>query len=164
MGSSNPSANSNMMNRMVRGTQYHIEPFTMPGEDGRMEMATLPSEASNLHPSRRQSVTGPSQQPHQNQVYVVHHDGGRAPVTVYHQDGTEVVELPPRYGGTSQPAPPVLTSMASSEGRSEGYSEGRSDTARTDTTEPAFLHRPRRPGQTHKPTSAGGHTTLEHTT
>lgn len=35
------------------------------------------------------------------QVYVVHHDGGRAPVTVYHEDGTEVVELPPRYAGSS---------------------------------------------------------------
>lgn len=31
------------------------------------------------------------------QVYVVHHDGGRAPVTVYTSDGTQVVELPPRY-------------------------------------------------------------------
>lgn len=30
-------------------------------------------------------------------VYVVHHDGGRAPVTVYTDDGAEVVELPPRY-------------------------------------------------------------------
>lgn len=32
-----------------------------------------------------------------SQVYVVHHDSGRAPVTVYGPDGTEVVELPPRY-------------------------------------------------------------------
>ncbi|KAH9927531.1 uncharacterized protein BXZ73DRAFT_102661 [Epithele typhae] len=31
-------------------------------------------------------------------VYVVHHDGGRAPpVTVFTSDGTEVVELPPHY-------------------------------------------------------------------
>ncbi|EKM60758.1 uncharacterized protein PHACADRAFT_133507 [Phanerochaete carnosa HHB-10118-sp] len=33
----------------------------------------------------------------QSQVFVVHHDGGRAPVTVYAADGTEIVELPPRY-------------------------------------------------------------------
>lgn len=30
-------------------------------------------------------------------VYVVHHDGGGAPVTVYTQGETEVVELPPIY-------------------------------------------------------------------
>ncbi|GJE87826.1 hypothetical protein PsYK624_039090 [Phanerochaete sordida] len=32
-----------------------------------------------------------------SQVFVVHHDGGRPPVTVYAADGTEIVELPPRY-------------------------------------------------------------------
>jgi hypothetical protein len=39
-------------------------------------------------------------------VYVVHHDGGRAPVTVYTDEGAEVVELPPRYapGSTSTPS------------------------------------------------------------
>lgn len=33
------------------------------------------------------------------------HDAGRAAVTVYHRDGTEVMELPPRYGGTPLPHP-----------------------------------------------------------
>ena len=32
-----------------------------------------------------------------SQVYVVHHDGGRPPATVFASDGTEIVELPPRY-------------------------------------------------------------------
>ncbi|KAI0344151.1 hypothetical protein BDW22DRAFT_1427790 [Trametopsis cervina] len=32
-----------------------------------------------------------------SQVFVVHHDAGRPPVTVYTADGTEVVELPPQY-------------------------------------------------------------------
>ena len=32
-----------------------------------------------------------------NQVYVVHHDAGRAPVTVYTSEGAEVIELPPHY-------------------------------------------------------------------
>jgi hypothetical protein len=37
------------------------------------------------------------------QVYVVHHDGGRAPpVTVIHESGTEVVELPPCYENRRQ--------------------------------------------------------------
>jgi hypothetical protein len=32
-----------------------------------------------------------------SQVFVVHHDAGRPPVTVYAADGTEIVELPPVY-------------------------------------------------------------------
>ncbi|QRV86653.1 hypothetical protein RhiJN_14671 [Ceratobasidium sp. AG-Ba] len=57
----------------------------------------------------RQSTMGasPPQSPHEgpsrserdtrSQVYVVHHDGGRAPVTIMTSDGAEVVELPPGY-------------------------------------------------------------------
>lgn len=37
-------------------------------------------------------------------VYVVHHDGGGAPISVYTEDGTEVVELPPRYPYENQAA------------------------------------------------------------
>jgi hypothetical protein len=39
------------------------------------------------------------------QIYVVHHDSGSAPVTVYTADGTEVVELPPSYDGQGRPLP-----------------------------------------------------------
>ena len=36
-------------------------------------------------------------------MYVVHHDGGRAPpVTVFTSDGTEVVELPPQYENAAE--------------------------------------------------------------
>lgn len=38
-------------------------------------------------------------------VYVVHHDGGRAPVTVYTEEGAAVVELPPQYAAGSSGAP-----------------------------------------------------------
>lgn len=37
-------------------------------------------------------------------VYVVHHDGGRPPVSVYAADGTEIVELPPQYPAGSSDA------------------------------------------------------------
>jgi hypothetical protein len=34
-----------------------------------------------------------------SEVYVFHHDGVRAPVTVYTADGTKVVEVSPSYTG-----------------------------------------------------------------
>lgn len=55
-----------------------------------------------------------------SQVFVVHHDGGRPPVTVYAADGTEIVELPPRYiesnntvAGSSSSSDAASTSMRS---------------------------------------------------
>jgi hypothetical protein len=48
-------------------------------------------------------------------VYVVHHDGGRAPVTVYADEGAEVVELPPRYLAGSASAPSEARSTSSRE-------------------------------------------------
>ncbi len=80
----------------------------MPGEDLRSHRgATSPTSmneyANNHAPSVAHESIAPSQagsggsRAQSGQVYVVHHDGGRAPVTVYHETGTEVVELPPRY-------------------------------------------------------------------
>ncbi|KZS99264.1 hypothetical protein SISNIDRAFT_448139 [Sistotremastrum niveocremeum HHB9708] len=47
------------------------------------------------------------------QVYVVHHDGGRPPISVYHTEGAEVVELPPSYGpGTPVDAPLAQSARA----------------------------------------------------
>lgn len=40
-----------------------------------------------------------------SQVYVLHHDGGRAPVTVYNREDAEVVELPPSYSRNSGAEP-----------------------------------------------------------
>jgi hypothetical protein len=51
------------------------------------------------------SRTEAEEQRASSHVYVVHHDGGRAPVTVYTADGTEVVELPPNYDNAGRPRP-----------------------------------------------------------
>jgi len=118
------SSNIEMLNRSGRNSDhYFIEPFILPEEDSsqRRQPSSSPSAQDDSHrrrlsspPStqRRQlssptSMQGshpleqtlsPVQSPHgSGHVYVVHHDGGRAPVTIYHEDGTEVVELPPRY-------------------------------------------------------------------
>jgi hypothetical protein len=41
-----------------------------------------------------------------HQVYVVHHDAGRAPISVYTPEGANVVELPPSYGPRGSAEPP----------------------------------------------------------
>jgi hypothetical protein len=56
----------------------------------------LPTGAMTPQMVNRQMSDGSS-----HQVYVVHHDGGRPPISVYHPEGAEVVELPPTYGPRS---------------------------------------------------------------
>lgn len=118
----------------------------MPDEEGRhgagregrrmSYSASLPARGTSTHESVPHGTT-------QSQVYVLHHDSQQPPVTIYHQDGTNIVELPPRY-----PPFPSSQSEAFSEGRSA--SDSRSDGARTDATEALVLHQPRQPNQPRK--------------
>jgi hypothetical protein len=117
------NASATMSTHLSGNERYHIEPFVLPhvdssGSDYRRSEPRTPTSPDEDRmqqfptSSKRSRSPGRSVRPrdsdhslrrtsHSNapggQVYVVHHDGGRAPVTVYHQDGTEVVELPPRY-------------------------------------------------------------------
>lgn len=107
---------------LLPGTGYEVEPFRLPdaptsdvgssSQNGENTDEPVTSRQSHMsHAQRRTSSAGSSgtrspgtsARPH---VYVVHHDGGRAPVSVYTPEGTEVVELPPRYhGGSPSPSP-----------------------------------------------------------
>ncbi|KAJ6519441.1 hypothetical protein C8R45DRAFT_951505 [Mycena sanguinolenta] len=77
-----------MQRMQSEGSQYQIEPFTPPEE---RRNSSYGGEFGELHHSVS-PTTGSG-----GNIYVVHHDAGTAPVTIYHQEGTEVVELPPRY-------------------------------------------------------------------
>ena len=103
------SLRNNLLGSSNRLPTYNIEPFIMPGEEeplSRDRASPLPSPASRTLSSDNSSYGA------QNQIYVVHHDSQAPPVTIYHEDGTRIVELPPRY-------------PASGSGRSEGASESR---------------------------------------
>lgn len=142
---------SSIPSSMMRpgSTPYQVEPFTMPDEEGRygaghedQQMsytASMPAHVASMHESVPHGATTT-----QSQVYVLHHDSQQPPVTIFHQDGTKIVELPPRY-------PPLSSSQseALSEGRSA--SDSRSDGTRTDATEALVLHQPRQPNQPRKP-------------
>ncbi|KAL1740574.1 hypothetical protein HDZ31DRAFT_67809 [Schizophyllum fasciatum] len=130
--------------------RYQVEPFLLPGED----------------PGAPRSPGGTQQN-----VYVVHHDGGRAPVTVYHGDDTQVVELPPRYlaEDDGQGSPGLGTGRGESEGSGAANEMGTripSDhsrpTTQYSTQEPwtgpppvvdtsTLVNQPRRPNEHHKP-------------
>ena len=133
-----------------RLSTYNIEPFIMPGEEeplSRESVSPLPSSAARPLPSDNSSYGT------HNQIYVVHHDSQAPPVTIYHEDGTRIVELPPRY-------------PASSSGRSEGANEARargggrsdstSDGERANTTATQRILREHRRPTVSKKASGGG--------
>lgn len=64
-------------------TDYHVEPFAMPRQHRNSQGQLSPDTTED-------GSAGSSKGKGRGQVYVVHHDGGRAPVTVYHADGQEV--------------------------------------------------------------------------
>ncbi|KIK71398.1 hypothetical protein GYMLUDRAFT_977208 [Collybiopsis luxurians FD-317 M1] len=120
------------------GTAYHVEPFIMPDSSAGPRSPTSERPGSLHDPSQSRSV------------YVVHHDGGRAPITVYHDDGTEVVELPPRYldgapsaaatgGGTSRSRSDTRSEAALSNSDSQASGDASSRPPTSDGQPPTFL-------------------------
>jgi len=67
---------------------YQVEPYDPQG------ITNTPGSPM----SGTTAAGGSSMRAAQN-VYVVHHDQGPAPVSIYTQDGAQVVELPPTYSG-----------------------------------------------------------------
>jgi hypothetical protein len=135
-----------MHHRMGPGEGYQVEPFVMPDMQGHIGAASQarPTSAYNSSASGRitsvhDSTTSPRPVGH-GQVYVLHHDSNVPPVTIYHQEGAQIVELPPRYPPMNAPQSDAL-----SEGRS--ISDGRS--AGNETT---FSDQSRKPNQVRKPT------------
>src|SRR5713226_7891293 len=103
------------------GREFIVEPFGMPSTlpssppsgpgvsslpGGNMTNPTT-SPTNVVSVSDSSDPAGPSTGRRPN-VYVVHHDGGHAPVTMYTEEGAAVVELPPEYpaGSTSASASP----------------------------------------------------------
>ncbi len=129
-----------------------VQPPTTVGHHDPLPPSTPPPPL----PSVQSSAESPNARP--RQVYVMHHDSGLPPVTIYHQEGTEVVELPPRW------SPPTATDewQSSSDARSASgsvsvsASQTQSQTEKSDTSKnvrsPGLsLHQPRRqPGSIRK--------------
>ncbi|KAI5887960.1 uncharacterized protein SCHCODRAFT_01192793 [Schizophyllum commune H4-8] len=86
-----------------------VYPFTAQRRDSSTALSSLSlSPSSSAFPGTSIGATAvaprplspaDTPRPSGQNLYVVHHDGGAAPVTVYHGDDTRVVELPPRYVG-----------------------------------------------------------------
>ncbi|KAG8954416.1 hypothetical protein FRC04_011743 [Tulasnella sp. 424] len=72
---------------------YQAEPFdpNLLSPAGGAAEPTSPAGATLASPVERRS-----------HVYVVHHDSGPAPVSIYAPDGADVVELPPIYSGPNR--------------------------------------------------------------
>ncbi|PPQ63722.1 hypothetical protein CVT24_004302 [Panaeolus cyanescens] len=141
---SHPSSIGAQLQR--QSSNYQVEPFLMPDEQGRMaERQHAAAHSPTSHPGPAPSVANESHSTAgaspPSQLYVLHHDSQMPPVTIFHQSGTQIVELPPRYppGESSRPDADLLSP-----------SEGISDVSRTETAAPLSLHQPRQPGQIRK--------------
>jgi len=151
--------------------QYHIEPFVLPpSEDGRLNpFPPSPPTAAPPLPVGRVSHEGSRTEGSNagNKVYVVHHDSNAPPVTIYHEDGTQIVELPPMYpnqqgrgGPIGVAAPEALSSRSPVRSPVDSRSDYTATTTATTRTlqttnvtdeVPAFLQQTRYPNQPHKP-------------
>ncbi|KAG7441460.1 uncharacterized protein BT62DRAFT_974606 [Guyanagaster necrorhizus] len=107
-----PASSSPVHHSPLQNDGYQIEPFSMGGEVQNQELHTSPS-TTDFGVTSSNASPPPTRQ--SGQVYVVHHDGGRAPVTVYHEDGTQVVELPPRYADGADQSPPASDARSRSD-------------------------------------------------
>ena len=126
-------SSSGGLNRLRPGSlQYHVEPFVMPDENGRLALADEARSTVTTSPEPVTSVAAPQQQSH---VYVLHHDSNIPPVTIFHENGTEIVELPPRY--------PVNTSQSDMLSEGQTRTDTRSEGSRTDNSQPLAIHEPR---------------------
>ncbi|KAG8903516.1 hypothetical protein FRB99_003172 [Tulasnella sp. 403] len=86
-------------------TGYRVEPFDPNAPQNSPLPPVIPSASESSNPRHSSQ-----------QIYVVHHDQGPAPVSIFTQDGTEVVELPPMYaGGSSAQSPPTGSVTSPSE-------------------------------------------------
>jgi len=97
------SASNTRANRAGRGpsTHYQVEALVLPGEGGPHHSTPSGPETETASHYAPSEADNPSSS---QQVYVVHHDAGRPPVTVYAGSGAEVVELPPSYLGRNRTA------------------------------------------------------------
>ena len=102
-----------------------IEPYHVDALRSQQQIDTRSNQANTT-----------TERPTDSQVYVVHHDGGGAPITIF-TAGRDVQELPPHYAGTSSPEPTVThapsTSMDSTS-RSNETQRGKADIPLRSTT------------------------------
>ena len=136
-GTSHPThaseSSSGGLNRLRPGSlQYQVEPFVMPDENGRLALADEARSTVTTSPEPVASAAAPQQQSH---VYVLHHDSNIPPVTIFHESGTEIVELPPRY--------PLNTSQSDMLSEGQTRTDTRSEGSRTDNSQPLAIHEPR---------------------
>lgn len=110
LSSDSPRSPREMRATSGNGREYIVEPFAVPSTLGSSSPsnpgAPLPpggNGANSANASGSSDVVDPSGR--RPNVYVVHHDGGRAPVTVYTEEGAAVVELPPQYAAGSTGTP-----------------------------------------------------------
>jgi hypothetical protein len=106
LSSDSPRNPREMTSTSGSGREYIVEAFGVPSNlrssSPNNPGVPLPLGGNITNPTTSPGSSDPADQSGRRpNVYVVHHDGGRAPVTVYTEEGAAVVELPPQYAAGS---------------------------------------------------------------
>ncbi|KAH8086650.1 hypothetical protein BXZ70DRAFT_550688 [Cristinia sonorae] len=110
-GATNPTF-STSANLTSGNASNHLQPSDArstssgPGSHSGVSSTSAMGQPTTPPPRPRQIERG------SGQVYVVHHDGGGAPISVYTEEGAEVVELPPHYPHDGQGASSARSPLA----------------------------------------------------
>ena len=126
---------------LARSLESPVGSFTMPGENHTRHVYEPQFRTPEYAPI---SATQPAPS---SQVYVVHRDNQRSPITLYHTDGgSRIVELPPSYPPSPSGQRAALSDVSSSSPSRTG--EATSDVEAIPSERP--LEPQRRPGQIRK--------------
>jgi len=92
-----------------RATRFTVEPYPLPNQTDAQTPEASPKETGETitrstspnsisQTGRSSEMLRQTSETSSRQVYLVHHDGGRPPISIYHPEGANIVELPPSYG------------------------------------------------------------------
>ncbi|KAF9475638.1 hypothetical protein BDN70DRAFT_955224 [Pholiota conissans] len=134
-----------LLHRMGPGHGYQIEPLILSDAPGHVPAmndtrstsayeSNLSGRMASAYDPTTSSPVGPSGH---GQLYVLHHDSIVPPVTIFHQQGTQIVELPPRY-------PQNIASQSDALTETRATGDGRSDDAANKALVSDQLRKPKR--------------------
>lgn len=134
------------------GSNLQLEPFVMGDSvEGSRSKHNLASSNPSSSPETTTIASPSSSSQPQGAVYVLHHDSNAPPVTIYHEVGQQIVELPPRYPENDSRFSEISPTASLSELRSHRPSPTEGTAISPSTPSSPLPQQQRRPTPVRKP-------------